>query len=120
MNFAMVAKSGAMLQFKLESVARCARIQTPASHQEDLTKLARTLSRRCEQARIFQFAENAEMTHDEPETVIVETERVSCDGGGVLGHPKVWYQIPRDTGRVECGYCDRVFVLKGWEGSETK
>ena len=60
------------------------------------------------------------MAHNEPETVIVEKERVSCDGGGALGHPIVWYQIPRDTGRVECGYCDKVFVLKGYESRETQ
>ncbi|MDE0305728.1 MAG: zinc-finger domain-containing protein [Albidovulum sp.] len=60
------------------------------------------------------------MTHNEPETVIVENERVSCDGGGALGHPRVWYLIPRETGRVECGYCDRVFILKGCESKENQ
>lgn len=52
------------------------------------------------------------MTHDAPETEIVSTLRVSCDGGGgALGHPKVWYSIPEDTGWIECGYCDKRFVL---------
>ena len=52
------------------------------------------------------------MIHDAPETEIVPTLRVSCDGGGgALGHPKVWYSIPEETGWIECGYCDKRFVL---------
>lgn len=51
------------------------------------------------------------MTHDAPETEIVATPRVSCDGGGGLGHPRVWYTIPEDTGWIECGYCDKRFIL---------
>ena len=52
------------------------------------------------------------MTHEAPETEIVSTLRVSCDGGGgALGHPRVWYSIPEDTGWIECGYCDKRFVL---------
>lgn len=52
------------------------------------------------------------MTHDPPETEFVSTLRVSCDGGGgALGHPKVWYSIPQGTGWIECGYCDKRFVL---------
>jgi len=54
----------------------------------------------------------AETSVDTPETVEVETARVSCDGGGgALGHPKVYLQL-NDDGFVECGYCDRRFVLK--------
>jgi hypothetical protein len=34
-----------------------------------------------------------------------------CDGGeGALGHPRVWLSLDRDTGFVECGYCDKKFV----------
>lgn len=58
-----------------------------------------------------------------PETVLVETARVCCDGasairGGegyrpsALGHPRVWLEID-EHGYVDCGYCDRRFVLKG-------
>ncbi len=51
-----------------------------------------------------------------PETEIVETTRVACDGGeGALGHPRVWLSIPAETGYVECGYCDKRFILKGHE-----
>ena len=51
-----------------------------------------------------------------PETVLVETARVKCDGAGdvapALGHPRVWLEID-EKGYVDCGYCDRRFVLKG-------
>ncbi|MBI1495235.1 zinc-finger domain-containing protein [Halocynthiibacter styelae] len=48
-----------------------------------------------------------------PETEIVDSWKVSCDGSeGALGHPRVWLQIPRDTGFVECGYCDKKLIHK--------
>lgn len=58
-----------------------------------------------------------------PEVVLVEAPRVWCDGAtdirsgklyraAALGHPKVWLQID-EHGYVDCGYCDRRFVLKG-------
>ncbi len=51
-----------------------------------------------------------------PELLRVSTPRVACDGSGeiaaALGHPRVWLQID-DTGYVDCGYCDRRFVLIG-------
>jgi uncharacterized Zn-finger protein len=51
------------------------------------------------------------MSNETPETVIVHDTRVACDGnGGVLGHPKVYLQIGEE-GFVDCGYCDRRFVL---------
>jgi uncharacterized Zn-finger protein len=47
-----------------------------------------------------------------PETVEVESEVVSCDGGGgVLGHPKVYLSM-EGRGMVDCPYCDKRFVLK--------
>lgn len=50
---------------------------------------------------------------DHPETVVVTTPKVACDGGGgALGHPKVWYDMSEED-HVECKYCDRVFALKG-------
>ncbi|GER06936.1 zinc-finger domain-containing protein [Iodidimonas muriae] len=53
------------------------------------------------------------MTTPPPETLIVDKKTVSCDGGeGALGHPRV-YLTMGDEGRVECGYCDRAFILKG-------
>jgi uncharacterized Zn-finger protein len=58
-----------------------------------------------------------------PEIVRVDTHRVACDGasdirGGAaykaaaLGHPRVWLEID-EKGYVDCGYCDRRFVLNG-------
>lgn len=53
------------------------------------------------------------MTINAPETEIVETTRIACDGGeGALGHPRVWLMIPPETGFVECGYCDKKFIHK--------
>lgn len=45
-----------------------------------------------------------------PEQEEVTTKRVACDGGA-MGHPRVWLQINPETGWVECGYCDKRFVL---------
>jgi len=62
-----------------------------------------------------------------PETITVTTRRVSCDGAtaipgprgtgvkfapSALGHPKVWLEID-EHGYVDCGYCDRRFILAG-------
>ena len=51
-----------------------------------------------------------------PETIKVKELRVACDGSGdiapALGHPRVYLHID-DNGYVECGYCDRRFVLEG-------
>lgn len=52
-----------------------------------------------------------------PEVFKVKTARVACDGSGAvapaLGHPLVYLQIDPAVGFVECGYCDRRFVLEG-------
>ncbi|QTN19728.1 zinc-finger domain-containing protein [Brevundimonas sp. AJA228-03] len=45
-----------------------------------------------------------------PEQIVVSTKRVACDGGGVLGHPLVYLDMGQED-FVECGYCDRRFVL---------
>jgi len=50
------------------------------------------------------------MPIDKPEIVTVNRTRVSCDGGGALGHPKVYLEMGEQD-FVECGYCDRRFVL---------
>ena len=60
---------------------------------------------------------------DTPETVYTDSTRVSCDGASdirpgfgyrpsALGHPRVWLEID-EKGYVDCGYCDRRFVLGG-------
>ncbi|WP_375258991.1 zinc-finger domain-containing protein [Citreimonas sp.] len=51
------------------------------------------------------------MSFDAPETKIVDSHRVACDGGeGALGHPRVWLHIPETQGWVECPYCDARYV----------
>ena len=58
-----------------------------------------------------------------PETVYTDSTRVKCDGAtdirtngaykpAALGHPRVWLEID-EHGYVDCGYCDRRFVLRG-------
>ncbi len=53
-----------------------------------------------------------------PETILTASHRVMCDGasgipgGAALGHPRVWLEID-EHGYVDCGYCDRRFVLEG-------
>ena len=55
---------------------------------------------------------------NQPETLRVSQSRVACDGaddiagGAALGHPRVWLEID-EAGFIECGYCDRRFVLIG-------
>ncbi len=45
-----------------------------------------------------------------PETIIVDSRTVACDGGtGPLGHPRVWLHI--DDVQTFCPYCSRIFVL---------
>ena len=52
-----------------------------------------------------------------PETIRTTSLRVACDGSGAvpaaLGHPRVYLHIDADLGYVDCGYCDRRFVLEG-------
>jgi uncharacterized Zn-finger protein len=52
-----------------------------------------------------------------PETVRTKNHRVACDGSGqvdpALGHPRVYYVIDDRQGFVDCGYCDRRFILEG-------
>ena len=52
------------------------------------------------------------MTQPAPETKIVYTKKIACDGGDASGgHPRVWLTIPDDVGWVECPYCDTRYVL---------
>ncbi len=53
-----------------------------------------------------------------PETIRTDSARVSCMGASdvartALGHPRVWLQIDPADGYVDCGYCDRRFILIG-------
>jgi uncharacterized Zn-finger protein len=57
-----------------------------------------------------------------PEIIRVSKLQVACDGSGeispVLGHPRVFLRIDEETGFVECGYCDRRFVLESGAADE--
>ncbi len=53
-----------------------------------------------------------------PESTYTESARVACSGasdvaGVALGHPRVWLQIDPEHGYIDCGYCDRRFILAG-------
>jgi uncharacterized Zn-finger protein len=56
-----------------------------------------------------------------PEVSYVSVPRVACDGASdahpALGHPRVYLQID-EQGFVECGYCDKRFILKGGPADE--
>ena len=63
------------------------------------------------------------MTIAPPEVILVDSPRVSCDGASdirsgeayraaALGHPLIYLEID-EHGYVDCGYCDRRFVLRG-------
>jgi uncharacterized Zn-finger protein len=54
----------------------------------------------------------------EPEET-VDTEVLSCDGGGgSLGHPRVYLNM-EGKGRIDCPYCGRRFVLNQAAGEKT-
>jgi uncharacterized Zn-finger protein len=55
-----------------------------------------------------------------PETIVVDSHRVWCDGGGgALGHPRVYLEMGA-AGFVECGYCDRRFVAAHAHGDDER
>jgi len=56
-------------------------------------------------------SDNVSNSLEPPETVEVDNEVVSCDGGGALGHPRVWLNM-EGKGEIDCPYCDRRFVLR--------
>jgi len=45
------------------------------------------------------------------ETIEVESKRVGCDGGGVLGHPLIYLEMDQKLAIV-CPYCSRTYKLK--------
>ena len=53
------------------------------------------------------------MNIEPPETIIIDTKKVACDGGGgTLGHPRVYLSL-EGHGQVECPYCDRLYIFEG-------
>ena len=59
------------------------------------------------------------MTTKHPEIFLVpaSAHQISCDGGGAMGHPKVYYTFD-DQDEVVCGYCDRLFTKKPMAGAK--
>ena len=45
------------------------------------------------------------------EIIKVESKRVGCDGGGVLGHPLVYLEMGQQS-EIACPYCSRKYQLK--------
>jgi len=54
------------------------------------------------------------MTDKTQEVIEVAKTRIACDGGGE--HPRVWLQIPRDPGHVDCPYCECRYVASADAG----
>ncbi len=53
----------------------------------------------------------------EPETIVVESRVVACDGGdGPLGHPRVWLHIVDQ--QTFCPYCSRIYRLAPGAGAD--
>jgi uncharacterized Zn-finger protein len=63
-------------------------------------------------AAMIRRVSRSEIVTEPFETIIVDTDRVACDGGGgPLGHPKVYLNLG-EQGRIECPYCSRLYVLR--------
>ncbi len=43
-----------------------------------------------------------------PETIMAEGPSLDCDGGGALGHPRVFLTFD-SSGRIDCPYCGAKF-----------
>ena len=83
--------------------------------------MARQAANACTKAKHILSA--CRMSLPPPEVSKVTTRRVWCDGAtdirtgknyrsAALGHPKIYLEID-EHGYVDCGYCDRRFVLEG-------
>ncbi|MBL4837768.1 MAG: zinc-finger domain-containing protein [Kordiimonadaceae bacterium] len=60
------------------------------------------------------------MTANAPETKIVDTRKVACNGDDdVLGHPRVYLTIG-ENGETICPYCDKHFILQGGPADTAK
>ena len=48
----------------------------------------------------------------QPEIVYIADDQVACDGGdGEIGHPRVYLTVDKRSHSVDCGYCDRRYIL---------
>ncbi len=51
------------------------------------------------------------------EIIHVDDRVIACDGGGPLGHPRVYLRIEEQS--VLCPYCSRLFLLREGAGHAT-
>lgn len=50
------------------------------------------------------------------EVVEVASHHVACQGeGGALGHPHVYLELDRQSGRAVCPYCSKHFVYSHYK-----
>ena len=49
----------------------------------------------------------------ERETIVIKDKEFYCDGGDDFGHPRVYYTMV--NGEAVCNYCNRLYVLEGYE-----
>ena len=49
----------------------------------------------------------------ERETVCIPDKEFYCDGGDDFGHPRVYYTMV--DGEAVCNYCNRLYILEGYE-----
>jgi len=54
---------------------------------------------------------------DAPEIITVATATPACDGGGALGHPRVFLKLGAENA-TDCPYCGRRYVLAGTAKAE--
>jgi uncharacterized Zn-finger protein len=50
------------------------------------------------------------------ETIQTHNRTVACDGGGVLGHPRVYLRI--EGSEILCPYCSRRYILAAGAGDD--
>jgi uncharacterized Zn-finger protein len=50
------------------------------------------------------------------ETIEIDEMVAACNGGGALGHPRVYLNLA-PSGRAECPYCSRLFVNRAAAGA---
>ena len=48
----------------------------------------------------------------EKEKIIVNERKISCEGHEYpYDHPKIYLEIPEETGKIDCPYCGKIFEL---------
>ncbi len=55
------------------------------------------------------------MTTQPEEIEEVSSMTIMCKGSTTKmseGHPKVWLKIPSDRDRINCPYCEKIFIFK--------